>query len=475
MMKRFLTIVIVTAVMLFPAGVSGKMGSGQVSAKSSDIDIVMFGSLKTYPTFMDNVDFNSNDTIYDRILDESGWMKGHTIRNELRLGWQGTGENWDFLITLEADFSLSKVNADRGANVTDPKDSGMTGEDFGVEKLNFGYNFGTFKLFTGWNSKFLDIRSGGILYGDDHPYIGLSGKAGSTSWEALYIIVQDDIETTGSGVFRSETLDWRFYSLRAGFSLDNFTLAPIYTFSDNDQRNASVHYVGVEGYGKLGILTPRFEVIYASGDQSIAGSPDLDIEAWGAYASVDFNISKAFVPYVGAYYLTGDSDPNDNKVEAFSGITNISRYTATFGMENAFIYRYVPVIGSHLYSNNFNTLGSVPGYGGISNSSKGDAPGMVMLGAGAKGSVGRFSYKTQIMYFQFEEQGALENAANYGKQIDSEVGIEFDLQLTCKFGKHFSIGNVLALFFPGDGIKDIRGAGYTETAFLDTIELKWSF
>ncbi len=476
-MKRILTIIMVTAIMLIPTVVTAKMGTGQMSAKSKDIDIVMFGTLKTFPHFMDNVDFNSNDTAFDRILDESGWMKDHSIRNELRFGLQGTGENWDFLITLEADFSLSKANADRGANLTDPKDLGMNGGDFGVEKLNFSYNFEAFKIFTGWDSKFLDIKSGGILYGDDHPYIGFSGKAGSANWEALYVIVQDEIagDGTASSPFRSETLDWRFYSLRAGFDLGSFTLAPIYAFSDNGQQDASVHYVGVEGYGKLGKLTPRFEAIYAFGDKKIAGSPDQDIGAWGASASVDFNISKTIVPYIGAYYMTGDSSPNDDKVEAFNGITNISRYTATFGMENAFIYRFVPVLGSHLYSNNFNTLGSVSGYGGISNSSKADAPGMVMLGAGAKGSKGRFSYKTQVMYFQFEEQGALEDASNFGTQIDSEVGIEFDLQLTYNFGKHFSVGNVLALFFPGDGIKDIRGPDYTETAFLNTIELKWKF
>ena len=471
MIKKYVLMAAAAGLLLAPAGAFAKMGSGQMSAKSKDIDVEFFGSLKSYPHFMTDVDFNDDNTVLDFIVDENSAMKDHSVRNELRIGWKGTGENWDFLVILEGDFVMNKVNGDRGEGTWGPDaGSGMSGNSFGLEKMEFGYDFGPFKLSTGINGRALDMKTGGILYGDDHPFFGLKGKAGAMNWEALYIMVQDDIDDS-SGVLDGDDLDWRVYSLRAAFDLGGFTLAPMYAFSDNNEHQAQTHYLGVEGYGKVGIVTPRFEVIYATGemDEDTGLTQDYDIDAWGAFASLEFDLGKKFNPYVGGYYLSGDDDPNDDDLEAFNGITNISRYTPTFGMENALIYRAVPALGSHLYTNNFNMLGNTQGYGGISNSSKGDAPGMIMYGLGAKGQLTeQFSYKTQLMCFELEEKDAL-------GIDDDDMGWEFDLQLTYAFNNHFSIGNVLSIFDPGDAIEDIRGADFDDTAYMDTIEMKWKF
>ncbi len=472
MLKKYVLAILAVGLLLMPAGAFAKMGSGKMSAKSKDVDIQFFGSLKLYPTFMSDIDFNNKNTGNDRILDENGWMKDHSVRNEFRMGWKGGGENWDFLVILESDVTMNKANGDRGEGAGGPGASGMSGNSFGVEKLNFSYDFGSFKLNSGWNTKFLDIKTGGILYGDDHPYIGLAGKIGSAKWEALYLMIQDDLDNSG-GVFDGDNIDWRAYTLRVAFDLQGFTLAPMFAFSDNNAHNAQVGYFGVEGYGKIGIVIPRFEIVYATGsmngDDDAGIVTDYDIKAWGAYGSVELDLGKNFHPYIGAYYLSGDDDPTDDDMEAFNGITNISRYTPTFGMENALIYRYVGALGSHLYSNNFAMLGTTQGYGGISNSSKGDGPGMIMYGAGAKGSINKkLSYKTQLMYFQLAEEDAV--GIN-----DDDMGLEFDLQLTYKFTNHFSLGNVLAIFAPGDAVEDINGAQYDDTAYLDTVELIWSF
>ncbi len=471
-MKKSLVWLLCLAFLSFPVGVTAKMGSGQVLAKSKDIDITMFGSLKVFPFFVDNADFNNNDTGYDRLLDESGWFENHSVRSEIRVGWTAKAENWDFLVILESDFNMNKANADRGADGTNPVDSGMTGEDFGVEKLNFGYNFGPFRIDTGWNTKFLDLKSGGILYGDDHPYIAFSGMVNDAmGWEIMYLMIQDEIENN-NGILDGDSLDWRAYTFRLNYEMNDFTLAPIYAFSDNEDHDAQTHYIGFEAYGKIGAFTPRCEFVYATGDIG-EGAAEADISAFGAYASVEMAVCKGFNPYIGGYFLTGDDDADDKDVEAFNGITNISRYSPTFGMENAMIYRYIPAIGSHLYSNNFATLGNTPGYGGISNSSKADSPGMMMLGFGAKGTMGAWGYQAQIMYFLFEEEGALEDL--YGTSIDSEVGTEMDLRVTYAFNKHFSLGNVISVFIPGDGVQDLRGDDYDDTAFLNTVEITWNF
>ncbi len=476
-MKRIGIVLFVLIFAALPSGALAKMGSGKVTAKSSDVDIQIFGSLKTYPTFIANPDFNSDQTKYDFILDENGFMSENSIRSEARLGFKGQGDNWSFLTILEADFTYNKQNGDRGADRTDPLDSGMTGEDFGIEKLEFTYDFGPFTLKTGWQTKALEIHTGGVLYGDDHPYIGLSGKIHDVGWDLLYITVFDDIKNLEHGKpigpLDSDALDWRVYTARLSIPYQGFTIAPFYAFSDNKDHKAHANYLGFETYGKYGMVVPRAEFVYAIGDEDV-GNDNYDISAWAAFLSFEFDVQPYFKPYIGGYFISGDDDANDKDINAFNPITNISRYSPTFGMENAFIYRYIPALGSHLYSNSPDVLGKTPGYGGIGNSAKAESPGMMMLGAGAKGKYDNWSYKTQLMYFWFENTGALEDVYNVS-DIDSAMGLEYDLQITYEFNKHFSLGNVAAVFVPGDGVQDIRGDDYDETAFMDTIEMKWKF
>lgn len=491
MKKSLLSSLLIASLIFLPFTAMADLGD--VIAKSKDIEIEMFGTLKTFPHFIENADFNDKNTAFDRIIDENGSMEDHAIRNEIRVGWSAKAKDWDFLLILEHDFNLNKVNVDRQTGVKSANGFESNSDTFGVEKLNFGYNFGPVKLNTGWNTKFLDLMTGGILYGDDHPYIGFEGAFGAHKWEALYLIIQDDIERQSSGALDGDTLDWRAYTFRVGFDLNGFTVAPMYAFSDNEERGADVHYLGIEAFGKLGIFTPRFEFIYATGDKKAVVGDDLDISAFGLYGSIEAGISKALNIYAGMYYLTGDDDKNDKDIEAFNGIGNIARYTPTFGMENAFIYRYVPALGTHVYANTFGTLGTAgSGYGEISNSATGDGPGLIMLGVGARGNITeQFSYKTQVMYFALAEEKnfkkvQLDPAGNPVKdangklvrtteEVDDMAGVEFDLQLTYEFTPHFSIGNVLAVFFPGDFVEDWNGPGFDETAIMDTIELNWKF
>lgn len=480
--KKGLLVLVFMVFIFFPTISFAVMGT--MEPKSKDVDVEFFGSVKTYPTFLSNMDLNDDATEFDYIIDENGKMADHNIRNEVRVGWTVKGENWNFLAILEADFNLNKANADRGADGSTPLDSGMTGEDFGIEKFNASYDFGPFAVKAGWDTRFLDVQSGGLLYGDDHPYIGFDGKFNDNiSWEALYLIIQDDTTKDGIGAIDATSMDWRVYSFKLDYKLDNgFILSPFYAYSDNDEANAAnakVHYLGVEGYGKLGMITPRFELVYANGDTDTYAETgkDYDISAWAGYVSADVNISSSVIPYFGMTYESGDDDANDNDIGAFNGITNISRYTPTFGMENAFIYRFVPVLGSHLYSNNFAMLGggpgTTPGYGGISNSSTGNSPGLLSYGIGVKGKIDKFAYKAQILFMTFENAGALEDVL--GRSIDDYVGTEFDLHLSYKFGKHFTLGNCLSIFDPGDAVKDIRGDGYDEIGIMNTIEMTWTF
>jgi hypothetical protein len=490
-MKRAVVIgcAVVFFVLVCAASGPAKMGSGKVSAKSGDVNWELFGSLKVYPHLVDNVDFNDNDTEYDYFLDESGAQGNEeSIRNEARIGFNAQGQNWTFLSILEADFVYNKANADRGAGEgLGLEDSGMTGEDFGIEKLEATYDFGAHgmpvKLGTGWNTKGTDMATGGMVYGDDHPFIELSGELlPDVKWDFLYLVIQDDLDQDGeTEAYDADDMDWRAYSLKLEFPLEDtgFHVSPFYLYSDNEDREADVHYFGLEGIGEFGIFTPRAELVYITGEKdnhelANGNTDDVDIESYALFAALEADLHPLFKPFVGGYFYQGDGDANDGDIDAYNAVTNIARYSPVFGMENAFIYRYIPAIGSHLYDGTPSMLGgSETGYGGISNTASANSPGMVSMGLGAKGSRDNWEYKAMLQYFQFEDTGALEDVED--KSIDDEMGLEFDLNLTYNFTNHFSLGNTLSIFEPGDGIQDLRGDDFDQTAIMNTFEMRWSF
>ncbi len=502
-MKKFSVIMcfILSALLFLSCPVLAEIEMGKVTPAKPGVDIQIFGSLKTFPHFVNNLDFNDADTGMDWVLDESGFIDDDdmTVRNEFRLGVKGGGENFKFLAILESDFALDKENADRGARIGEISTNiGMTGEDFAVEKLEFSYDFAAHGLpvtvETGWNTKWLDIETGGVLYGDDHPYIGFKGSSNGISWEVLNLIIYDRVDNSPG----AHSPDWRVYSAKIAFPAGDMKISPFYAFSDNQTRDAQVHYLGMQVFGKLGNLAPKAEFVYAYGDKDnfTATGGDADISAFAGFASIEVSAADMFNPYFGGYYISGDDDATDDKIKAFNPITNISRYAGPFVMENAFIYRYVPALGSHLYSNTFDTLGGTKGdngYGGISNSASGNSPGMYNLGIGTKGAMDKWSYKAQFMYFWYADTGALEDVQtaaarskmladdptadveNINISIDDAVGLELDLQVTYHFTKNFSLGNVISLFDPGDGVQDLRGDDFDQMAFLDTVEFKWNF
>jgi len=480
-MKKFsiTTALILSALLLLSCPVLAETTMGSVTPANLGVDIQLFGSLRSFPHFVSNMDFNKDQTEYDWILDECGIIDNDevSVRNEFRLGVKGGGENWKFLAIMESDFVLDKGNVDRGSRAGEiSNDLGMTGEDFGVEKLEFSYDFAPHGLpavvETGWNTTFVDLETGGLFYGDDHPYFSLAGGTDDAHWEILALLINDTATRDGN----ADENDWQVYTAKITMPVGDLKVCPFYGYSDNQTRDANVHYLGIQTYGSIGNLTPKAEFVYALGRKDnfpAAGDGNADISAFGGFAAIEASVAGMFNPYFGGYYISGDDDAGDDKIKAFNPITNISRYAGPFGMENAFIYKYVPVLGTHLYSNTFDTLGDATGYGGISNSANADSPGMVNLGIGTKGATGNWSYKAQFIYFWFEETEALEDVE--GKSIDDEVGLEFDLQVIYRFSKHFSLGNVVSVFDPGKGIQDLRGEDFDQIAFVDVVEFQWKF
>jgi hypothetical protein len=423
-----------------------------------------------------------------------GFVSGEHIRGELRLGWKAGGDKWKVMMIAESDLIYNKNNADRSFYTSSqvPATGSASavpnaGAEFGIERAEFSYAFApALELFTGWPISAVDIGTGGLLYGDDHPIIGFRGKISDMfKYQLVYISIQNSPVIGASA--STLTGDWRAYFLKPdiSFGVGNVkaTVSPILLFSDNRSANAKILYYGVEGIGQFGMIKPSFEVIVADGE--FRTTPTVDIKSLAAFAGVEVAVNKAFNPYVAVRYTKGDDKSSDTKAEGFVGITDIGRFTPLMGMDGNILGENLAsgasLFNSPLYSYAPERAGGGRTYGGISNAGSGNNPGSQILAIGAKGSLDPFvknlSYKTQLFLIRYDKTGNLvKGAGKPAGSVDKAAGITFDLQAMYAFSPNFSVNGIYSMFAPGDGIKDqLATTAASTTASLYTMNLVWTY
>jgi hypothetical protein len=464
-------------------------------------DVSLFGTARVTPTYYNNFDFNKNRADVPT-LNEGGFASGEHIRSELRLGWKAGGDKWKISMIAESDMIWNKNNADRSFYSTsdiNPSTASATqlggvnsipnaGAEFGLERVELSYAFApALELFAGWPISSVDIGTGGLLYGDDHPIIGFRGKiTDNVKYQLVYISIQN---TPQIGVAESTLArDWRAYFLKPEFSVGTgsakATLSPIVLFSDNRAANAKVLYYGLEGIGQFGFIKPSFEVIAADGEfRATSANPKTDIKSYAAFAGVELGLSKAFNPYIAVRYTRGDSDnTSTSDAEGFVGITDIGRFTPLMGMDGNILGENLAsgasLYNSPLYSYAPERAGAGGGrtYGGISNGGTGNNPGSKIIAFGAKGAVNDFSYKAQSFLIWYDKTNNLAPGAGKTGKPDKYAGTTFDLQLMYAFSKNFSANYIFSAFLPGDGIKDQLATTADDTyASLHTVNFVWTY
>nr|WP_320114392.1 hypothetical protein [uncultured Desulfuromonas sp.] len=437
--------------------------------------IEFFGTAKVKPTYYKNFDFD-DDASDMFMINEAGSVKGEHLRAELRLGWKASGEKWSVKMITEADVVMQKDTADRTYYTTAEKlDNPNTGGEFGIERVELLYKFmPELELQTGWDIRALDIKTGGLLFGDDHPFIGFRGQLSeNTRYELLYLPIYNMTEITTDPFESDEINDWRVYSLKVNQQVGNFNLSPFYAYSDNDSMEAEIHYYGAEMTGKVGKFKPSCEIVFADGEFDNGA----DISSWAAFAGVEMDVCKGFTPYVALRYTQGDDDASDDDVEGWVGITDIGRFTPLMGMDGGILSEDLgQSYGATLYSYAPEREFKTNRYGGISNGGSGDNPGQIIAAVGAKGDlsamVDKLSYKTQVFFIWYDETDNLVNIKNPGEDVDDYAGTTFDLQLKYALDKNFSIDYIFGVFVPGDGIEDTEG---DDVAMTNCLTLAWSY
>ncbi len=432
------------------------------------------------------------------LTERGGAVKDDYIGSENRLFFNANrGDAWDFYMALEMDTTLSSSAVDRTDFVL-----GKQSQQFGIERLAVSVKVPALysRFWMGWDAKGVDIHTGGLVYGDDDPTLGIYGHKDNWKWDIGFVMKKEG----EAGYFRgsqnaigkaSKDIDDDRWLLRSNLAykiIPNFTLEGFYVFEYNTYKvpgRVFRHFVGLQGYGQFGILKPVFEIAYDWGDAdgygtlmsvydavygTAASSPftnnhkDLDISAYALYADVVFDLSKQigwkqFEPHVGFYYVGGDSDPLDGKFSGFMAVTGIDRFTPRFGTEASIVYDGNAVLGQILYSMVPAQMGMVGAYGGgITGTGNLDNPGLVMLGGGLKAKpLSWMSYKGNVMFLWFQTTDGINIALQSKGQpadINRFIGIEWNNELAFKVYHNVTIKAQGAVLFPGAGAKDVTAA-----------------
>ncbi len=417
------------------------------------------------------------------LTEGAGAVKDSYVRNENRLFFNfAKAEDWDVYMMLESDFLWDRGGVDRTDFAW-----GRQSQQFGIERLNASFNLPwvSSRLRGGWDARGIDIGYGGFIYGDDDPGLGLVGGADSWKWEVWWI-KKDENEAGYAGDVLGRTdhyvmslinpigppvqdkdADRDFYYGKLGYDFGNRYLEGFYMLHRNRIGGVDIDHniAGVQGHCTHGIIHPMFEVAHAFGDYDNGES--MDIDSWGAFADVEFDLSekvgmKKFAPHVGAYYLQGDDDATDDNLEGWAEVVGISRFTPRYGSEQAIVHDGNALLGSIEYSMFPAYYGQVRG-AGINGLAAFDNPGFTMFGGGIDAGWGRWSYNGNVMAMWFTEEKAVQSYYEdvlglTNVDIDDFMGVEWNNELSYKLYDAVTLKLGAAWLFPGSGAEDITQA-----------------
>jgi len=383
------------------------------------ITVRLGGQVRVIPTFEDDWDFGLAGLGVPGLrthVNEAGGVSRNYIRTEDRLSVNvAKGDLWDVFMALEFDSALIQQRTDRVAATRGLFD------DFGLERLHASVKLPGLasRFHAGWDVYGVDHDAGGLVYTDDDPGLWVTGGLGPLAWQAG---VHFKNEANFVQLFRvGESLalfeprggDRKIWSVRLDYTPVKAARAALFwAFNDAEvsgqppqpfPADFTAHHVGLILTGETMDLKPLFEVVGTWGTvkspffpsfTDVEGRPlpsTLDIRAFALFADLAVDARRftglPLEPHVGLYYLSGDRNPHDTTLGGFTPIVAMPRVTPRFGGEGTILMDGNQLWGSPLYSlfpeqswGNQSPLLSTGG--GLFGLSRGDNPGMLLIGGG---------------------------------------------------------------------------------------------
>lgn len=498
---------------------------GTISIMSKNNVMMSFGGLiRMIPTSEENWDFGMSENLQENLLggklnknffknhpNEAGWVNNEYTRTEARIAFNALPEDrsWSFYAALEFDKPLETSTVDeRGGKTEDHS-------DFGLERLHGTMALsGNMRLHAGWDIWGFDHGyAAGLLYADDNPGIWITGGDEKLSYNFGYFkFSENNFQISVTDLEDSEDSDRTVYAgyidykpssdhmykffygydrIRDISSKDLYgalTGSGVGEAPKTDSHHAAMLYTGTFGKFKL-----FGEAVYQFGEAKDANLKydNYDINAYAVSGDIACEMELGFpiTPHLGFIYTSGDSDPDDDKLEGYNGISNVQRFSTIFGGENTIladtnmvfgtsVYGFIPEMhgnGTPIYTGGQQAFGAL-------GAGRGDNPGMLMTSLGflAKPTK-KIIFHSNLNSFWWNEDIIVKSFAKPGtltKVNAGYAGTEWDNNLTFTLSKYTYIQGQAAFLFPGEVIEDVTealGAKSDDTAMRLACELIWKF
>jgi len=311
-----------------------RLGNGLELAEDLWVDFIGSGDIRFQTTH--NTDFESDirdrtpsrdntSTVPHGCTADIWWMEarlGADMQYRKHLKMQILMENqmtWDGnRIDNGFDLGGDDTNFADGRNVNcgDTGDGCLQRNTWNLERLWIDYTF---------EGTPLRVRVGADLWytdparvvGDDDPRAVLFAKFGNLELSAAVIM-----QTTSLRAGLTNDNDDMYYNLGAVYDLKPWRFsvdATYFRFRFDQGDDVDTVSIRPAVAGKMGAFSflaqPMF--IFGSVDSNIPGEPNYDVTAFGFIGQVELKLGM-FRPLLAVVYGSGDGDPNDQDLEAFS-------------------------------------------------------------------------------------------------------------------------------------------------------------
>lgn len=543
-------------------------GPGSVVIKTEgDITATFGGQVRVIPTYEKDWDFGIERKTgvtgqFLLHLTEAGVVNKGYIRSEDRLYFTfAKSDLWEVYMALEFDDVLSSRTTDRVRDV-----QGTFGS-FGLERVSASIKLPWVfsRFYAGWDVYAVDLDGALLVYGDDDPGFWLTGGIANVDWQFGYHKKDEgnrtlqgirgtppNITITGTDNERdilSARINYTpFKGTKVGliYTWDRLGVRPtlIPTFlppppgdpcgpaptptSANACPEVSSHHIGPIGIANFGPFKVTGQYVHQFGEAkktnviNAASGPqgDYDISANAAFGDLAFDLTPwtgfRLIPHVGAMWASGDNDPNDNNLGGYTSNTDGLRFTTAFGGENTILGDNNNVVGTNLYSFIPNLRGNQNSglvTGGLVNNSRGDSPGVLLVGGGITvAPLANVIYRTNAYYLQYDTKPCVNPTistpvgpvpdfplltpptacnASINTIAHKTIGVGWDNEVMVWLDKNMVVKGQFSFLFPGNAVRDITqkltttltptgtvvkpGERLGATAIRLGLELLWNF
>lgn len=538
-------------------------GPGSVVIKTEgDITATFGGQVRVIPTYERDWDFGIERKTgvtgqFLLHLTEAGVVNKGYIRSEDRLYFTFTkGELWEVYMALEFDDVLSSRTTDRVRDV-----QGTFGS-FGLERVSASIKLPWIfsRFYAGWDIYAVDLDGALLVYGDDDPGFRLTGGVANVDWQFGYHKKDEGNRTlqgirgtppnvviTGSDNERdilSARINYTpFKGTKVGliYTWDRLgirpTLIPVFLPPPPGDPCAgptcpevNSHHIGPIVISTFGPFKFIGQYVHQFGEAKKTritnpavtdiNNANYDIDANAAFGDLAFDLSPwtgfRLIPHVGAMWASGDGNPNDNNLGGYTGNTDGLRFTTAFGGENTILGDNNNVVGTNLYSFIPNLRGNQNSglvTGGLVNNSRGDSPGVLLVGGGITvAPLVNLIYRTNAYFLRYDAKPCVNPtiSAPLGPVPDfplltpptpcdarvntighKAIGVGWDNEVMLWLDKNMVVKGQFSFLFPGDAVRDITkaltttvttqgtlisvGKSVDATAIRLGLELLWNF